>query len=205
MSEAAASVAGFVLAGGRSSRMGKDKALVELDGRPLIEHALDVLRGAGLTPRIAGAHTEIDGFAPVIADEQADCGPLGGVVSALAQMAEDWAVFVSIDMPLMAPALIRGLMERARSGEPAITVASVGGEAQTFPAVVRRAALSVLERELEEGRLGCLAAFRAAGLQVVKAEKIAASESPSAVDRWFSNLNTPEDLERVRSFGADRT
>ena len=51
----------------------------------------------------------------MIADEQADRGPLGGVVSALAQTAEDWAVFVSIDMPLMAPELVACLIGSARS------------------------------------------------------------------------------------------
>jgi molybdenum cofactor guanylyltransferase len=190
---------GFVLAGGQSSRMGRDKALVELAGRPLIAWAQDALRGAGLTARVAGAKADLSAFAPVVQDEAVDAGPLSGVCSALRQTERDWAVFVTVDQPLIPASLIRFLVEHVRLTGAAVTVASVGGVAQTFPAVVRRGALAVLEGEMEQGRLGCMAAFRAAGLQVVAAEEIVPPESRSLVELWFRNVNTPEDLERVES------
>jgi molybdenum cofactor guanylyltransferase len=188
---------GFVLAGGLSSRMGRDKALVELAGKPLIAWALDVLRGAGLAARIAGARTDLSAFAPVVPDEAVDAGPLGGVCSALRQTERDWAVFVTIDQPLMTAGFVMALLEYARNGDAAATVASVGGVAQTFPAVVRRGALAVLEGKMEQGQLGCMAAFRAAGLLVVAAEEIVPQESRCLIDRRFTNVNTAEDLERV--------
>jgi molybdopterin-guanine dinucleotide biosynthesis protein A len=190
---------GFVLAGGQSSRMGRDKALVELAGRPLIAWALDVLRGAGLTAKIAGAKTDLSVFAPVAPDAWDNVGPLGGVCSALRQTELDWAVFVTVDQPLMSPALLVGLLEHARSTEQAVTVASVSGVPQTFPAVVRRTALNVLEGELDQGRLGCMVAFRVAGRKVVAAEEIAGPEARVPVDAWFANVNTPQDFERVKS------
>ena len=82
--ERLAGAAGFVLAGGRSSRMGTDKALMLLGGRPLIAHALDILRGAGLSASLAGARAGLERFAQVVADEEPDRGPLGGICSALA-------------------------------------------------------------------------------------------------------------------------
>jgi molybdopterin-guanine dinucleotide biosynthesis protein A len=184
--------------------MGRDKASVELAGRPLVAWALDVLRDAGLTARIAGAKTDLSAFAPVAPDAWHNVGPLGGVCSALRQTELDWAVFVTVDQPLMAPALVAGLLDEARKSAAAVTVASVDGMAQTFPAVVRRSALEVLEGRLEDGRLGCIDAFRAAGLRVVVAEDLAPSESRGLVDRWFSNVNTPEDLERVESLLSGR-
>jgi molybdenum cofactor guanylyltransferase len=190
---------GFVLAGGQSSRMGRDKALVELAGRPLIAWALAALRGAGLTARIAGARADLSAFAAVVADEAVDAGPLSGVCSALRAAETEWTVFVTVDQPLMTPAFVMALLEHARNGDGAATVASVGGVAETFPAVVRRGALAVLEGRMEQGQLGCVAAFRAAGLQVVAAEAIMPMESRCLVERWFSNVNTPEDLDRVES------
>ena len=180
--------------------MGRDKALVEMGSMTLIEWARLVLLGAGLEVWIAGARNpELAAYGPVIADQWEDAGPLGGVCSALRQSERDWAAFVTVDQPLMAPAIIVALLEHARTGDYAVTLASACGVAQTFPAVVRRDALSVLEGELESGRLGCMAAFRAAGLQVMAAEEIAVPDARSLVDRWFWNVNTPEDLERVEA------
>ncbi|MFZ0395331.1 MAG: molybdenum cofactor guanylyltransferase [Terracidiphilus sp.] len=206
MNRGAPAAAGWVLAGGRSSRMGQEKALVELEGRPLIAHALDVLVGAGLEPRIAGARPDLSQFAPVIADEQADRGPLGGVVSALEQTAQDWAVFVSIDMPLMAPELVEFLIEDARLTGAAITLTAVNGFAETFPVVVRRETLETLRERLEQGEGGCFAAFEAAARE--RGEKVRApavevlAEASQVTDarglrpwQWFLNVNTRDDLK----------
>ena len=65
----------FILAGGRSSRMGQDKSLVTLNGMPLIQHAIAIFRSAGLKPCIAGARSDLSAFAPVIADDPAHPGP----------------------------------------------------------------------------------------------------------------------------------
>ena len=211
----AASVAGFVLAGGRSSRMGEDKALVELAGRPLVAHALDLLRAAGLEARIAGARSELNRFAPVVADEEGDRGPLGGVVSALAQTAGEWAAFVSVDMPLMAPELVAYLAEDARRTGCAVTLAACNGFAQTFPAVIRRDVLAVLRECLKSGTGGCFAAFEAAArgrgesVRVLPAEVLAQAGQVS--DRrglwphqWFLNVNTREELGAVVGFHHGR-
>lgn len=192
-------VAGFVLAGGRSSRMGQDKALLRLGLRPLIEWGLDILREAGVEAWIAGARNpDLAVFAPVIADEWEDLGPLGGVCSALRQTHREWGIFLTVDQPLVARWLVLRLIQRAREGNAAVTVASLGAEAQTFPAVVRRDALTVLERELKAGRLGCLSAFCTAGLQTIAVEDGASPEDYPLLRRWFWNVNTPADLESIR-------
>ncbi len=123
--------AGFVLAGGRSSRMGRDKALVELGGRTLAAHAVDLLRSAGLSATIAGARSELAGVAPVIKDEAPDQGPLSGICSALASTDAELAVFIPVDLPLLPASLLEYLLRHAMTAGRAITLVSVNGFAQT--------------------------------------------------------------------------
>jgi molybdopterin-guanine dinucleotide biosynthesis protein A len=200
--------AAFVLAGGRSSRMGEDKALLQLAGQPLVGHALAVLGAAGLTARIAGARADLDRFAPIIADETADCGPLGGICSALDQTDQKWAVFVPVDMPLLPSSLVKYLVADARLTGLAVTLVSVNGFVQTFPAVIRTETLPALRKELESGVGGCFAAFTSAvrlreeSIRAVPVEMLAQSGQVAdprglAPYQWFLNVNTREDLERT--------
>jgi molybdenum cofactor guanylyltransferase len=207
--------AGFVLAGGLSSRMGTDKALAPLCGKPLIEHALAALREAGLPPSIAGARTALGEFAPVISDSAPGQGPLAGICSALASASEGGAVFLSVDLPLVPASLISYLLHRARISGAAVVLASVNAFPQTFPAVVDRAALPFLAAELESGHGGAFSAFQTAAQQlnrpvaVVPAEVIAQSGHashplglPPALS--FLNINTPADLSRTERLLATR-
>lgn len=194
--------AGFVLAGGRSSRMGADKALVELAGRPLIAYALDALRGVGLTPSIAGATSDLSAFAPVVPDAEPGRGPLGGLWAALERSASPCAVFVSVDMPLLPPSLLAYLMRHAETTQSAVTVASVNDFAQTFPAVIQRHALPFLRAELETGSGGCFSAFAQAGLSVVPVEMLVQAghvRHPRGLPacQWFRNVNTRDELQRL--------
>jgi molybdenum cofactor guanylyltransferase len=203
-----ASVAGFVLAGGASSRMGKDKALVELDGRQLIVHALEILREAGVPASIAGARSDLAAFGPVIEDTAPGSGPLAGVCAALASTSTERAVFLSVDLPLVPASSIAALLDHAQLAGSAVTLASVNGFAQTFPAVIDPALLPALQAELEAGRTGCFSAFVSAAASAgrradaLPAEMLAqcgqafdARALPPAL--WFLNVNTQADLDRA--------
>jgi molybdenum cofactor guanylyltransferase len=210
-------VVGFVLAGGRSSRMGADKALVQLGGHPLVAYAIGILREAGLTVSIAGGKPELATFATVVEDRQPGLGPLSGICSALASTTAQWAVFTSVDLPLLPPSLVACLLRHAMITGSTVTVPSVNGFAQTFPAVVARAASPVFERELSAGRGGCFSAFEAAaadvgealaGVPVEMLVQCGQIAHPLAIHAalWFLNVNTIEDLHQaeVHSPGAHR-
>ena len=205
--------AGFVLAGGRSSRMGTDKALVAFAGEPLIARAVRLLRDCGLEAAIAGARSELSGFAPVIEDREPDQGPLGGVCAALASTSARWALFVSIDLPFLPVSLLVYLLRHARLAGSPVTLASVNAFPQTFPAVVRRDLLPHLEGELARGQRGCFAAFRAAAaklrepLALVPGELLAQAGQvthPAGLpaSEWFLNMNTPEELRRAQELAT---
>ena len=203
-------VAGFVLAGGESRRMGRDKALIEFAGELLVIRALKILREAGLDPRIAGSRGGLEEFAPVIADAEPGRGPLGGICAALAACNEQRAVFMPVDLPLLPASLVTLMVRRAQITGTAVTVSSVSGFAQTFPAVVDRAALPGLQDALKRDAGGCYAAFQsaAAGLgqrvAVVATEYLAQAGQvihpdglPPAL--WFLNVNSPAELRRIEA------
>ena len=156
-------------------------------------------------------------LAPVIEDLSPGLGPLGGICSALASTAARRAVFLAVDLPLVPASLVVFLMRHARITGSAVTVPSVNGFAQTFPAVLDRAVLPVLEGELEAGRRGCFSGFQAAAaglgglVNVIPVEMVVQSGHVAHPDgmpaaRWFLNVNAPEALRLAHEFGghADR-
>ena len=207
---------GFVLAGGNSSRMGQDKALIPLAGVALVEHALTILRSAGLGPRIAGAKTDLSFYAPTIADEpsQSGRGPLSGICSALASSSAQYTVFLPVDLPLLPASLIGYLLHSALVMGAAIAAVSVAGFVQTFPVVIDRANLPVLQSSLNSNDRNCLRAFRAAAnfmsrpfsIQavefIVQTGQVSHPRGFMAAD-WFLNVNSPRELARAEILLAE--
>jgi molybdopterin-guanine dinucleotide biosynthesis protein A len=121
-----------------------------------------------------------------------------------------YAVFLPVDLPLLPPSLIVFLLRHARITGSAVTVPSVSGFTQTFPAVLDRALLPALQNELDSQRYGCFSAFQAASaaagqsVSSVAVELLAQTGEVSdqmglpPID-WFLNLNTPDDLERAEA------
>ena len=137
-------------------------------------------------------------------------GPLSGVCAALAATTARHVVFLPIDLPLLPPSLLVFLLRYARITGAAVTVASVSGYPQTFPAIVDRTALPALQNELDSGRFGCFSAFQAASrtmgqhLPIVAVELLAQTGQVSDPEgrppvRWLINLNAPADLERAEA------
>ena len=200
--------AGFVLAGGRSERMGRDKAMIELAGRTLAERAVELLQSAGLSAAIAGERSELGELAPVIADQGAGEGPLRGLCSALASTGAELAVFIPVDLPLLPASLLARLVADARITGAAVTLTSVNGFVQTFPVVLRTALLPLLREEQNSSRRGCFAAFQAVAKELGEAVRVIPAEMLSQagqvvdqnavpVYQWFLNVNTPSDVERA--------
>jgi molybdopterin-guanine dinucleotide biosynthesis protein A len=213
--EPGSEASGFVLAGGRSSRMGEDKSQVLFGGKPLVAHALCILQQADLTASLAGGDSRLAVFAPIVADGEPGRGPLGGICAALASTSKRWAVFLPVDSPLLPASLISFLLDHARITGRAVTLCSVNGFGQTFPALVDRAVLPALEIELAAGRAGCFSAFQAAAAGLgqpvsilpveilVQAGHIAHPEALPAT-RWFLNVNSPADPRRAEAQRQDR-
>lgn len=102
---------GVVLAGGLSSRMGRDKALLRWDGRPLIEHQMAVLQATGVHEvKVSGERPDYHG----VADQVPQIGPIGGIAGVAAACDDVELLIVPVDMPRLQPTLL----QRLRDAEP---------------------------------------------------------------------------------------
>lgn len=201
----------FVLAGGASSRMGRDKALLDFGGRPLIEHALMLLRSLGLDPRICGSRPDLDRFAPVIPDNHPGCGPLAGVEAALSASGSELNLFLPVDLPLLPAEFVRWMIDRSAVTSAVATIPLYGGRPQPLCAVYSRRLLAGIHKALAAGHFKIMTAVETAAaalgepLDVFHVESVAAALIPATwpphppLQDWFRNLNTPGDYEQARS------
>ena len=167
-------IGGYVLAGGKSSRMGRDKALVELAGKPLVLRAVLKLRRICADVAIAGGDASLDMFAPVVVDIHPGCGPLSGIEAALAHSTHDWNLFLPIDMPLMPSAVLEtcfvGVALKTLPALAAI-VHTVDGRDQPLCAIYHRALLPFIQEALAAGRYKLMPVVREAARRLAVERK----------------------------------
>ncbi len=185
----------YILAGGKSTRMGTDKAFVLLDGRTLLARMLDLARQLTSNVHIIGDPANFAPFAPTIADVFPGCGPLGGVHAALRSSRTDLSLILAVDVPFVSLALLDYLISRAKNSNANVTLARAAGGFQPVCAVYRRSFADAAENALRGGHYKIDTLFTPTSTQVIEeAELQAHGFSP----RSFRNLNTPEDLNAAR-------
>lgn len=184
-----------LIAGGRSRRMGTDKAFLDWGGRPLWRHQLEKLRGLSPEPMLLSCRPDQpfpdEERVVRVFDAEMDCGPLGGIAACLRECRAPRLVVLGIDLPhLPAGLLERLLAESSDNCGTVICQATDGRElyeplATVYPVAMR----DLAEEHLAAERYSLQALIRRgveAGLMLVSREVI---ES-----QWFLNVNTPEDL-----------
>ena len=186
-------VAAFVLAGGKSTRMGTDKAFVEYDGRTLLARALDLARSVTPDVRIVGSAEKFAPFAPVVEDIFPDRGPLGGIHAALRSSLSELNVMLAVDTPFVSWAFLQYLISQARSApEAAAVVPRDQAGSQPLCAVYRRQFADAAETTLRAGRNRIDVLFDTVPTRVIKPEELEGAGFSRSI---FRNLNTPEELE----------
>ena len=203
-------VHGFVLAGGKSSRMGVDKATLEFCGRPMVEIAVEKLRGFCADVSIAGNRDDLDRFAPVVPEERIDAGPAAGIEAGLRASRHDWALFVPGDVPIVPAELLRRWCEEAlRTG---MTVSFLG-VLQKQPAfcLLKRERLTSFTRLLSKGerRLEVLLNLAASAddcaswmYDELDLYGYPDYQGPNTetLTHWFSNVNSPAELAEAEAW-----
>ncbi len=191
----ASPLTGFVLAGGKSTRMGRDKAALSLNGRTLLETALAAVRPVVNEVFILGPREPYCNFAPVVADIFPGCGPLSGIHAALAQTKTEFNLMIAVDTPFLSAGLLRYLAERALAARAVVTAPEINGYPQPLCAVYSQDFLPIAERALRAGAYKIVPLFPNGGTLVIRETELA---RVAFTAEMFENLNTPEDLERAR-------
>jgi molybdopterin-guanine dinucleotide biosynthesis protein A len=93
--------------------MGRDKAFLDLAGKPLIFHAVVKLRRVCIDVNVLGSNPAFDAYAPLIKDLHPDCGPMGGMEAALLHSRYDWNLFLPVDVPFLPTAYLSGWVMHA--------------------------------------------------------------------------------------------
>jgi molybdopterin-guanine dinucleotide biosynthesis protein A len=184
-------LSGLILAGGRSSRLGTEKALIDFEGQPLVFRVADrmarvaepVLLATGSPGRLGPV-----GY-PEIADATPEGGPLSGLVAGLQASSHELMAVVAVDMPHLSPELL-GFLASLRRGEDAVVPVGATG-LEPLHAVYATSALPVMREALAGGRYGLRHL-----LQNLRVREVRASEwAAMAIEPRFAfNINRPEDL-----------
>ena len=182
--------AGFVLSGGASSRMGADKAFLELQGQTLLARALALV--GRVCPRVAivGDCARFSRYGAVIEDVYPGCGPLAGIHAALTRSTAELNLMLAVDLPFVTEDLLSCLFSNAEGGDAMVTVARTGKGFQPLCAVYRGEFSNVAERALQAGQFKIDALFGGLALRVIEEVEL---EKAGFSERNFFNVNTPAD------------
>ena len=195
-----------VNAGGQSTRMGTDKALLDIGGKPMIERILEQTAGLGDQLIITNTPEQYAYLGlPLASDVLPGKGALGGLYTALQAATQPYAVVLACDMPFVSRALLEYMMSLAEAFEavvPHLLQAGEGqAEAEPFRAIYGKACLDPIRRALEANRLRMISFFPEVRLRWVESDEIRRYDPGLTT---FMNCNTPAELEAVREMWAKR-
>lgn len=195
------SMTGIILAGGKSSRMGRNKAFIEWDEVPLIERSLSLFRSVFSEVIISSNHPELyeNYGVKVIKDNYLDQGPLGGLEACLRKASYDYSFFAACDMPFLNSEVIR-FMAKKLDGE-AILVPEVDGGFHPLHAFYHKDCLSIIKEKLELKRLKLVDLFQVCNVRYLREEDF--KEFPE-IRLSFSNMNTPQECLALQQHNLSR-
>jgi molybdopterin-guanine dinucleotide biosynthesis protein A len=186
---------GYVLAGGKSSRMGQDKALMRLEGKPLVLRATEVLRPfVGEMTLLAPAGRYENLGLPVVADKWPDQGPLAGVCTGLLSSHAEWNIFLACDLPLVSPQFLQLLVQRVRGTRSDAVVPRTEDGWQPLSAAYHSRCRTAFARAFQEGGRSIVKVLEEVHVEVITHDELVAA---GVGEGELTNINTLEDWARI--------
>lgn len=193
-------ISGFVLTGGKSSRMGSDKGLMPFDRKPLVLHALETLDEVAGQVMISANDAVYGQFSHlVVPDVVHDIGPIGGIYSCLRQSATEFNIFLPCDTPFVPSDLFVLLLQHIGDHPCAVPVHD-GNKMEPLCAVYRKSCLETFAEFIEKGCYKVHDALARLGYAEVKIDET----TPFYDNLMFFNLNTLPDYHYAFQYIEDR-
>lgn len=184
-------ITGIILAGGKSSRMGSDKGLLNLKGRPMIQHVIDTMNSMGLEIIIIANNSEYEQFGyPVFKDLVFEKGPIGGIYTALQSSNSEKNIIVSCDTPYVSATLLENLINASTNSN--VTIAEFEGRQHPLVGVYDKNGLDVFKKHLDNDQLKLQLANEELNVHVASM-----TDEPKIMAMMFSNINTQEELKTL--------
>ncbi|TKG96362.1 molybdenum cofactor guanylyltransferase [Puteibacter caeruleilacunae] len=186
-------VNGIILAGGKSTRMGQDKGLIQWKGKYLLEYPLSTLLSVCETCIISANDTQYQQFnLPLIEDIYKDIGPIGGLHAALDSTKDCWNVVLSCDVPFIDTNVVERLLQHIGSDVECV-VAVHNGQFEPLVTVFHSSVASKLEDYimLKEYNIRHI-------IRQLKYAEVDFSKEEILNPALFQNIDTPEDLEKLQ-------
>lgn len=181
---------GIVLAGGRSSRFGSNKAIYDFQGKTMLKHSIDLLQPFCDKIIISGNKQEYSLYNyPCIPDKYGEIGPIGGIISCLEESQFENNIIVTCDMPLVTADLIARMLEKHQDGK--ITVfADDQNKLYPFPILIQKQHIDSIKSLIQTHHLKLTDILDEVGYTAIQ---LAKNEMP-----LLANINSPDDLLKVK-------
>lgn len=185
-------VTAVIMAGGKSRRMGTDKAFVPFQGKLMIQHVIERIEGVASRQLLVTNEPPAYAFLglPMVSDIFQDCGPLAGFHTALYHAATPYILVVACDMPWLNPHLLRYMLSLRHDFDAVVPRWTKFPE--PLHAVYHQNCLAPIEEKLRARQFKSIAFYDQVRVRYLEREEIARIDSEG---RSFHNINSPQDLE----------
>lgn len=197
-------ISGFVLAGGRSSRLGRDKALLpwppnalaEGNCQTLLGHAIARLKNVCTTVSICANRDDLPFVGTIVPDASPGSGPLGGIVAALEYSTTDWNLMLAVDLPLLPVEVLQALLSCALAEKSGVTssgsslppvacvLPKLDGLLQPLCGLYHRVLAPGLREALEQGNFKVMAALQQACDRLARSPDIESASPRFRIEMW---------------------
>lgn len=187
-------ITGVVLAGGLSSRYGKDKAFLMINGVPLIERTVEKMKKVFHEVILISNEKKRLSYLglPVFEDIKKGLGPLGGIHTGLLRMSNETGFFVACDMPFISEELICYMV--SKKDNYAALVPAVGNEIEPLHAIYSKSCLRAVENLISADTYQVRLFYDYIHIKYINEDEIKRFTSPEQV---FLNINTPDEYSRI--------